>query len=141
MSTGSVSSTGSTSTQNSTATDGFNALQPGDFMKMLMAELQHQDPMNPMDNSQLLQEVSQIKQIASNEQLSSTLQSVLLGQNLAAASSLLRQTITGLGASGNTVTGQVQSVTIQNGAATLNLGADTVDLKNVTGIQPAGASG
>ena len=54
-----------------------------------MAELQNQDPMEPMKNSELLQQVSQIRAIQSNDRLTDTLESVSLGQNLATAGNLL----------------------------------------------------
>jgi flagellar basal-body rod modification protein FlgD len=139
MSTGSVGSTQSTGNQNTTS-NSLYTLQPSDFMNMLMTELQNQDPLNPMDTGQMLQEITQISNIASNNQLGTTLQGVLLGQNLAAASSLLQQTVVGLDASGNQVWGQVQSVSIANGTATLNLGTDSLPLANVTEILPAGSS-
>ncbi len=134
MSTGSVSSTTS-STQNSTANNAFNNLQPSDFLNMLITELQNQDPLNPMQSSQLLTEMSQISAISSNQQLASTLQSVASGQSLSAAAGLLQKTITGLDPSGNTVSGQVQSVSLANGVATLNIGNDTVSLSNVSQVQ------
>jgi flagellar basal-body rod modification protein FlgD len=140
MSTGSVSPTQSTGTQSTTAKSGFNSLQPSDFMNMLMTELQNQDPMSPMDTGQMLQEITQISNIESSNQLATTLQGVLLGQNLAAASGLLQRTVQGLDASGNSVSGQVQSVSIANGTATLNIGNDSLPLSNVTEILPGGST-
>jgi len=140
MSTGSVSPTQSTSSQSTTATGGLSALQPSDFMNMLMTELQNQDPLDPMDTGQMLQEITQISNIESNNQLTSTLQGVLLGQNLAAASSLLQRNVQGLDASGNTVSGQVQSVSVANGTASLNIGTDSLPLSNVTEILPGSST-
>jgi flagellar basal-body rod modification protein FlgD len=140
MSTSSVSATQSTGTQSTTANSGFNAMKPSDFMNMLMTELQNQDPMSPMDTGQMLQEITQISNIESSNQLATTLQGVLLGQNLAAASGLLQRTVQGLDASGNSVSGQVQSVTIANGTATLNIGNDSLPLSSVTEILPGGST-
>jgi flagellar basal-body rod modification protein FlgD len=140
MSTGAVSPTQSSSSKSTTANSGLNALQPSDFMNMLMTELQNQDPLSPMDTGQMLQEITQISNIESNNQLTSTLQGVLLGQNLAAASSLLQRNVQGLDAAGNSVSGQVQSVTVSNGTATLNIGNDSLPLSNVTEILPGGST-
>jgi flagellar hook assembly protein FlgD len=118
----------------------FNKVDLDDFIKMLVAELQNQDPMSPMDNSQLLQQVSQIKAIQSNDQLTTTLQSVLLGQNVATAGNLIGQTVTGLTDAGDKVTGKVDSVSIEEGIAKLHMGTNTVTISNVAEILPTSSS-
>jgi flagellar basal-body rod modification protein FlgD len=126
--------------QATTGSNSFNSLDVESFIKMLVAELQNQDPMNPTSNSEILQEVSQIKAIQSNQQLNETLQSVELGQNLASAANLLNQTIKGLDDSGNTVSGKVDKISIDNNVPTLHIGNSTVALKNVSEILPAGTA-
>ena len=92
---------------------------------MLVTELQNQDPTQPMTNTDLMNQVSQIQAIESNQQLTSTLQSVALGQSIASAGSLIGATVTGLDAKGNQVNGTVNSVSISNGSATLNVGSSS----------------
>ena len=144
MSTSSVnssSSSSSSSSTNPTGTNAFDSLNVQDFINMLVAELQNQDPTQPVDNSEILNEVSQIRSIESNDQLTTTLQSVLLGQNVATGGSLINQTVTGKDAAGNSVTGQVSSISIANGTVTLNLSDnDTITLSNVTGVKPSGTT-
>ena len=132
--------TSSSSTTSSSTATGFAALQPKDFVNMLVAELQNQDPTQPMDSSQIVQEMSQIDDIATNQQLDQTLQSVLLGQNISSASSLLDMTVSATDASGNAVNGTVNSVSISNGVATLNISGQTAPLSNVTEILPPGST-
>ncbi|MGA2619060.1 MAG: flagellar hook capping FlgD N-terminal domain-containing protein [Thermoguttaceae bacterium] len=140
MSTSPVNSTTSAaSATSSTAQDPFSSLGVQDFINMLVSELQNQDPMNPISNGEILQETSQIGAIESQDKLNTTLNSVLLGQNVTTANSLINQTIVGTDASGNSVTGQVNSVSIANGTATLNVGTSQVPLGNVTEILPAGS--
>ena len=119
---------------------GVDSLNSQDFLNMMITELQNQDPMQPMSNAELLQQVSQIRAIQSNDQLSTTLQSVLLGQNVATANLMINQTVTGLSDAGKTVTGQVDSVSIAKGVATLHIGGDTMSLGNVTGIGQTGTT-
>ena len=45
---------------NSTSGDAFNSMSSQDFIKMLVAQLQNQDPTQPVSNTEILQEVSQI---------------------------------------------------------------------------------
>ena len=140
MATSAASATsGSTGTSSSSSayTDRMQSIGVQDFTKMLVAELKNQDPMEPMKNSDMLQQISQIRAIASNDQLSTTLQSVLLGQNVATAGNLIGRSVTGLDGNGNRLTGKVSSVSISGGSAVLNVGSSTIDLKNVTQISPA----
>jgi flagellar basal-body rod modification protein FlgD len=119
--------------------DAFQNLNLDTFIKLLVTELQNQDPMNPMDNAQILQQVSQIRAIESNTRLTSTLEAVLLGQNVSTASSLLGRTISGLDDSSSPVTGKVDKVSVAEGKATLHIGDKTVSLQNVGEILPDGA--
>jgi flagellar basal-body rod modification protein FlgD len=117
--------------------DAFNKMDLGQFIKLLVAEMQNQDPMNPMDNSQILQQISQIKAIASNDKLTSTLTSMQLQQDMTSASVLLNQTITGLNAGSDSVTGKVDSVSVADGKVQLHVGNNTIDLKNVAQVNGA----
>jgi flagellar basal-body rod modification protein FlgD len=125
---------GSTATTNS-----LTSLTTQDFTNMLVAELQNQDPTQPITNSELMQEVGQIQTIQSTQQLTTTLQSVLLGQNVATAGNLIGRSVQGQDANGNPVAGTVSSVSIANGAATLNVGTSSMPLSNVTQITSPGS--
>src|SRR4051812_13352958 len=112
MATTPVGSSSKTDSTSSSAPGGFGNLKLDDFMKMLLAELQNQDPLSPMDASQMLTQIGQITQVGSTQQLTSTLDSVLLGQNVSNATSLIGKMITGVGDDGKDVTGKVDKVTI-----------------------------
>ena len=134
-----ASSAGQTASQSSSSTNSFQSLTTQDFLNMMVAELQNQDPMNPTDSSEILQEVSQIDAIQSNTQLTTTLQGVQLGQSIATASALIGMTVTGTDANGNAVSGTVSSASINNGAAELQIGSSSIPLGNVTGVQGYGS--
>ncbi len=120
------------------ATNPLDSLNTQDFTKMLVAELQNQDPTNPVTNSELMQEVSQIRSIQATDGLTGTLQSVLLGQSVATAGNLIGRAVQGKDTQGNDVSGTVRSVSLSAGNATLNLGTSTMPLGNVTQISAAG---
>jgi flagellar basal-body rod modification protein FlgD len=136
-SSGSAASTTSSSTSN----NPLQSVTVGDFTQMLVTELQNQDPTQPMSNTDLMNQVSQIQSIESNQQLTSTLQSVALGQSIASAGNLIGRTVAGLDAQGNQVNGTVSSVSISAGSATLNVGSSALPLNNVTQISPASSGG
>ena len=49
------------------------------FLKLMITELQQQDPLNPMDNKDMLNQIAQIRAVGASDQLTKTLNSVLLG--------------------------------------------------------------
>ena len=62
--------------------DGTNDLRNVDldqFLQLLITEIQNQDPLDPMENSEILEQISQIREISATNNLSDTLASVLLG--------------------------------------------------------------
>jgi len=107
------------------------------FLKLMIAELQNQDPLNPADNTQLLTQISQIRQVASSDKLSSTLDSVLLGQNLTSATSMIGKQISALGDDAKEIKGKVDKVSVAGGTVKLHIGEQTVGLKNIKEILPA----
>jgi flagellar basal-body rod modification protein FlgD len=138
MSTSSVSSVAQQTTQASTDYDAWSQVDLDDFINLLVTELQNQDPLDPMNNQEILQQVSQIREIESTQRLTETLESVLLGQNVATAGNLLGQTIVGLSDSNEQVSGEVDAVTIQDGTVKLHVGEHAVDLGNLMEIQAEG---
>lgn len=52
-----------------------NAMQDR-FLKLLVAQLQNQDPMNPMDNAQMTTQMAQINTVTGLQQLNQTVQSL-----------------------------------------------------------------
>lgn len=83
------------------------------FLQLMVSELTHQDPLNPLDNTQLVQQLGELRSIAASDQLSTTLQSMQTQQSLTTASSLIGKTITALGSDGQNVTGEVTSVSVE----------------------------
>ena len=69
--------------------DRMNELTMSDFIKMMVAELENQDPMNPMSNTEMLQQISQMRSITSSDRLTNGIEALTLGQALSTASSLI----------------------------------------------------
>jgi flagellar basal-body rod modification protein FlgD len=91
------------------------------FLKLMIAELQNQDPLNPMENEQMLAQIGQMREIAASDKLTETLDSVLLGQNIASATNLIGAEIDAISNDNQKVTGEVKSVAIADGVPVLNL--------------------
>lgn len=120
--------------------DAFSDLKIEDFIKLMVTELQNQDPLNPTDNNQILQQMSQMQSINSTQKLNTTLDAVLLGQNLSNAGSLIGKTVVGLTDKGDDITGKVDSVTVLSGTPRLVIGDESIALSNVRLILPPEAA-
>jgi flagellar basal-body rod modification protein FlgD len=110
------SNTGTSGTQNT-----LNDLDLDDFLNLMIAELQNQDPLNPMENDELIAQISQIREVGATDRLTETLDSVLLGQNIASATNLIGAEITALSDNNEKVYGIVDRISITEGQPKLHL--------------------
>ncbi|MFO7902612.1 MAG: flagellar hook capping FlgD N-terminal domain-containing protein [Pirellulaceae bacterium] len=113
------------------------------FLKLMITELQNQDPLNPMDNGQMLQQLSDMRSIASNDKLTETLEAVLVGQNVSTASALIGKEVDALTDEGNNVHGVVERVTVQAseendgvGKVRVHVNDKSIALGNIREIMP-----
>jgi len=108
-------------------------------LQLLITELQNQDPLNPLDNSEILQQITQIREIGATNLLSETLQSVLTGQNVATASSLIGRRVSALTDDAENIEGEVERVSVEVGEddtqkLRLHIGESVISLSNVREI-------
>jgi flagellar basal-body rod modification protein FlgD len=135
------SSASSASAANAAAVNAaFASLGPADFLKMMLAQLQNQDPLDPTNTDDMLSQLSTLSQVSSNQTLDTTLSAVQLGQNLSDAGALIGTTVSGLSDASTQITGNVDSVTITGGTPTLNIGSNTMSLSNIEAIYPPGSA-
>jgi flagellar basal-body rod modification protein FlgD len=121
------------STPGSASTSPAGTIGKDDFLKLLVGQLQHQDPMQPADDNQFIGQMAQFSQL---EQETNTAKST---DQLVRASTLglIGRTVTYTDASSASQTGVVTQVDIgSNGTATLTVGEKTgIDAGKVTQIR------
>lgn len=111
----------SATSSTSGSTDVINDVNLSDFLDLMIAELQNQDPLNPLENDQLIAQIGQIRQIGATDKLTSTLDAVLLGQNITSATNLIGAQIEAISDDNQRVTGIVDRISIANGEPKLHL--------------------
>jgi len=95
--------TGVTGTTATTTTDAMKeafGMNSDDFLKLFIAELQHQDPLAPQDASAMLDQLAQLTQVEQSYSTAATLEKLLeaQGNSLAMSSvSLIGKNVTALG--------------------------------------------
>jgi flagellar basal-body rod modification protein FlgD len=116
-------------------------LSPSDFVQMMVTQLQNQDPLNPTSDDQLLSQMSEIGQLQSSTQLQTSLQSMVLQNQIASAGNLIGKAVQGMDSSGNTQKGIVNSVSVKSGGIYLELDSNQeLSMSNVTSITTPPAS-
>ena len=125
----------------------FSQVDLDQFLQLLITELQNQDPLNPMDNSQLVEQLGQIREIGATNLLTETLDGFLEGQSLTTASSLIGKQVTALSDTGNEIQGTVERVSVepdednQQRKLRVYVGQQPVELSNIRQILGGGQAG
>src|SRR5262245_32104576 len=109
------------------------ALKTEDFIKMMVTQLQNQDPLEPAKNQELLAQMSQIGQLQSQTMLQESLQGMVLQQSLGSAGNLIGKMVQGLDDHGEQISGLVNSVRVEKNEVFLELDSGKhLSLGNVT---------
>ena len=123
-----------TTTKPKSSTDAINDIDLSTFLTLMIKELQNQDPLNPMENKDMLAQISQIREVGATDKLTETLNSVLLGQNISSATNLIGAEVDAISDDGEKVTGVVDRVAIDNGTPKMHI-------ENTVRVDPSSADG
>jgi flagellar basal-body rod modification protein FlgD len=133
-------STGSTSAA-TTPTNPTSSLGESDFLQLLVAQLQYQDPMNPTDDQSFIQEQAQFSTVEGITNMESTLTGMGTAQQMSAAVNLIGADVQYTASDGSTQSGIVSSASNTSGAVTVQVGSDSVDPSKITQVSfPAAGS-
>jgi len=109
-------------------------LGQNDFLKLMVAQLQAQNPMEPTSDTEYTAELAQFSQLEQTTNIAQTSSELVGSQKIAQAVALIGHTVSYLDAStGATVEGKVQKVDITSSGASLTV-------EGVGGIEPAAVS-
>ena len=125
-----TSTTTTQSTSSSTSGTGSLTLDKDSFLKLMMVELQHQDPLQPTDPTQYINELSQMTTLEQTTNMAASEAKAATQQSTVAALQLLGHSVTYSDSSGNTQSGTVQKVQLTSTGPTL-----TID--GIGGIDPS----
>ena len=117
------------------------ALKTEDFIKMMITQLQNQDPMEPAKNQELLAQMSQIGQLQSSTTLQDSLKGMMLQNQISSAGGMIGKMVQGLDEQDDPVNGLVTSVRVEQDAVNLELdNGKSLPLARVTAIAPGTAA-
>lgn len=139
------SGSASTGTQVERASGGMGK---SDFMRLLTAQLRHQDPLNPMQDQEMMAQLAQFSALEETQAMRTALDKLAASDLMSQGASFLGKKVTGklppsYDAYGNQVPGKeisgvVSGVRFRDGAAILTIGNEELSLANVTDVEQAG---
>ena len=121
------------------------------FLRLLVLQMQNQDPTEPMDNNEMIAQLAQFSALEASTNLNTSFEtfneafSVFAGNmdqlNFISAQGLLGNYVEGLDASGTTVTGNVDSVHLEGSIVVLMVDGTPLPMTGVFGVGPASMGG
>lgn len=110
-----------------------------DYMKILVAQLQNQNPLEPLNNNEMASQLAQFSQLQQLESMNSSFAKVLSITERSYASSLIGRQISFLGGAqqGNTemLNGIVEQAYEEDGVNLLVVGSYVVGLEDVVSVR------
>ena len=109
------------------AAQSIGSLNSSEFLQLLVAQLTHQDPTNPMNSTQMISETSTLSMVQDIQTLTQTMDNMQ-------AQTLVNQNVNYTDANGNAQSGTVTGVSFGANGPLLNIGQTQVALTSVTGV-------
>lgn len=105
------------------------------FLKLFVAQLQHQDPMNPMEDSEFMGQMASFSTLEQVSNLAAANEKIAANLTSTSAVALLGRTVTWTDSADVTHTGVVEKVTTAGGAPSLTVGGtDGVDPATISQV-------
>src|SRR5579871_5019506 len=116
----------SPSSASSTASAQLSSLSQGQFLQILLSGLQNQDPLNPVDTTTFLTQMTQFANVEGQQTLNANFTQLLQLQQLTDGSNLIGKKVSYQGSNGATGFGTVAGVSVQSGQILLSVGSNQI---------------
>lgn len=116
------------------AESGLDQLGSDAFLKLLVAQVQHQDPMDPADSTEMLQQTAMFSQVQALNNLQESQQELIGFQQGQMASGMVGQQVSGFDEAGEEITGLVEGVRFTHDGPRLQLAEGELALRDVTEV-------
>ncbi|SMC27674.1 flagellar basal-body rod modification protein FlgD [Andreprevotia lacus DSM 23236] len=86
-----------------------------DLLKILLTQLQYQDPLKPMDNQEFVAQIAQFSALEANQQLNNKVDQLLSIQSTTQTIGMIGKTVDVSNGNGGVVSGVVSALSFTNG--------------------------
>jgi flagellar basal-body rod modification protein FlgD len=107
-----------------------------DFMTLLLAELQNQDPMEPMDSAAMMSQLAQLNSLTALNAIKESLIELNKSQAMTYAASLIGKVVAYPDPEDKTkyVTGLVEATTTQNNETYVQVNGQDIEVSTIVGV-------
>ena len=120
----------------SSSTQATNGMGKDTFMKLLVAQMSNQNPMEPTDDKEMIAQMTQFSTLEQITNMATESTKSATASQMSQAVNLLGRTVTYLDTDGNKQTGTVDQVSMVNGAPNLTVGGnDGVTTSQITQVR------
>ncbi len=116
------------------ASSGLSTLGVNDFLKLITVQMQNQDPLKPMDDTQFIAQMASFTNLQQTQTLTADFEAYSQQAAINSANGLLGGYVTVADAAFGTVTGQVTSIKIESGVPKLLINGVPYDLSAVQNV-------
>lgn len=116
---------------------GFASLTSEEFMRLLIVQLQNQDPTEPVGNEEILNQIAMMRNLQSDLELSDALKAITKNDQLTTAAAFIGKSVTGRAADQSEVSGLVDRAYVRGGEAFLGVGSREIQLNRVESVNLA----
>jgi len=83
------------------------------FFELLVTQLRHQDPMEPLDNREFISQMAQFSSLEQMQQMNSQMEQFLGGKNMAEKASLIGKNVE-INQNGEVITGEIEKIALED---------------------------
>jgi len=112
-----------------------NELGSDQFMQILLAQLTHQNPLEPMDNAEMLSQFSQLNSLQELRGIHTSMETVSAVNQTTYLAGLIGKTVKAQRADGKIIEGVVDGVITEVDNPQIRIGTETADLVDVLEIK------
>ena len=112
-----------------------NALDSSQFMEILMAELTHQNPLEPMNNAEMMSQFSQLNSLQELRNIHTAMDKVSASNQVIYLASLIGKTVKVNRPDGNVLEGVVEEVITEKDNPQLRVGTEKVSVNDVIEVK------
>src|SRR5712691_5477617 len=109
-------------------------LNQDDFLRLVMAQLSNQDPLNPQKDTEFIAQMTQFSALEQSKSMQQDIAKLQTDQQFMQANSMLGRAVTLQDDQGNLINGTVTAIQVQAGTPQLVVNGQPYDLSTVLSI-------
>jgi len=118
-------------TRAETTSKSSSSLTSDAFMSLLLTQMKNQNPMEPMNDTEMISQMSQLSSLQELQKVSSSMTSMEYLSQMLSASDMIGKTVTYKNSDGETVSGAVSSISLEDSEVYVTVGEETVAMDSL----------